>query len=333
MSANLSTATANHLPNPSDIRTGDGNPGLARFAWGVLGWNILVIIWGAYVRASKSGDGCGSHWPLCNGEVVPGGASVSTMVEFTHRLTSGLALIGVLAMLVWGFRAFAKGHVVRKAVFFTFVFIIIEALIGALLVKFELVAENKSVARAIYLSVHLVNTFLLLGALSLSVWWASGRPSITFRGQDGTKTFLIFLGLVATIAVGVTGAIAALGDTLFPAQSLAHGFEQELSGLSHFTVRLRWLHPVVAIAASLVVAAVAWRAKSLGSPISRLLGWLVVGTVVLQLALGTLNVWLLAPIWMQLVHLLFADALWVLMVLLSASLLSRTKSVYQGAIA
>ncbi len=331
MSANITAANPGQFP--SDVRTGDGHSGLTRFAWGVLGWNVLVIVWGAYVRASKSGDGCGSHWPLCNGEVVPSGTStISTFVEFAHRLTSGLALIGVIVMLVWGFRAFAKGHVVRKAVAFSLFFILVEALIGALLVKLSLVAENKSVARAIYLSVHLVNTFLLLGALSLSVWWASGRPSITFSGQ-GFKSFLIVIGLAATIAVGVTGAIAALGDTLFPAQSLSHGFEQELSGLSHFTVRLRWLHPVVAIGASLVVAAVAWRAKSLGSSTSRLLGWLVVGTVVLQLFLGALNVWLLAPIWMQLVHLLFADALWVLMVLLSASLLSRTKSVYQGAIA
>lgn len=307
-----------------------GASGLARLAWGVLGWNVLVIVWGAYVRASKSGDGCGSHWPLCNGEVVPSGTStISTFVEFTHRLTSGLALVGVVAMVVWAFRLFPKGHIVRKATFFSLFFIIVEALIGALLVKLSLVAENKSVARAMYLSVHLVNTFLLLGALSLSVWWISGRPAIRLAAQGG-KRWLLLLGLFATVAVGVTGAIAALGDTLFPAQSLSHAFEQEASVISHFTVRLRWLHPVVAILSSLVVAAVAWRATSLGSMTSRRLGLTVIATVVFQFLIGILNVWLLAPIWMQLVHLLFADLLWVLMVLLSASLLTVSPKLEQG---
>jgi len=54
----------------------------AKAAWGVLAYSILVILWGAYVRISFSGDGCGDHWPLCHGEVIPTAPSVKTLIEF-----------------------------------------------------------------------------------------------------------------------------------------------------------------------------------------------------------------------------------------------------------
>ena len=81
------------------------NRRFSRYAWGTLGLNIFVIVWGAFVRASGSGAGCGSHWPLCNGEVIPQPERIATVIEFFHRITSGLALIAVLVMVVWAFRA------------------------------------------------------------------------------------------------------------------------------------------------------------------------------------------------------------------------------------
>ncbi len=292
---------------------------LRRFAWGVVGWNVLVIVWGAYVRASKSGDGCGSHWPLCNGEVVPPAGQFATFVEFMHRATSGIALLGVIGLAVWSFRRFARGHIARQAAVWSLIFILIEALIGALLVKLELVAENRSVARAVYMSVHLVNTFLLLGALTLTAYWIGGFRPPRLVGQ-GAKLGLLAAALISALVVGVTGAIAALGDTLFPASSLAEGFREEFSMLSHFTVRLRWLHPVAAVASSAIIVAVA--AKLQTSPATARTAQIVMVIVGVQFVLGIVNVWLLAPIWMQLVHLFFADALWVALVLLAATALA-----------
>ncbi|MCS7079983.1 MAG: COX15/CtaA family protein [Chloracidobacterium sp.] len=311
------SASNKTLSPATDFPTTDGR--LRRFAWGVVGWNVIVIIWGAYVRASKSGDGCGSHWPLCNGEVVPPTGQFAAFVEFMHRATSGLALLGVIGLVVWSFRRFARGHVVRTAAVWSLVFILIEALIGALLVKLELVAENRSVARAVYMSVHLVNTFLLLGALTLTAYWISGFRPPRLIGQ-GTKPGLLAAALVSALVVGVTGAIAALGDTLFPASSLAQGIREEFSSLSHFTVRLRWLHPVAALAASAVIVAVAVKLRS--SVTTTRAANAVVAIVSAQFALGVINVWLLAPIWMQLVHLFFADALWVALVWLAATALA-----------
>src|SRR5829696_8162535 len=111
----------------------------AIYAWAVLAYNLLVILWGAYVRATGSGAGCGSHWPLCNGEVVPRAAAAQTLIEFTHRATSGLALLAVVALVAWVFQAFPRRHPARKGAASSLVLILTEAAVGAGLVLFELV--------------------------------------------------------------------------------------------------------------------------------------------------------------------------------------------------
>src|SRR5215210_7414001 len=194
-------------------------PGVARgrfaaYAWFVTALTLAVILWGAFVRASKSGDGCGAHWPLCNGSVVPDPQSAKTLVEFAHRATSGVAFLLVVGLCVWAFRAFKRGHAVRAAAAASGLFIVTESLIGAGLVLLRLVADNASVARAFYLSIHLVNTFLLVAALALTAWFAARgvaeRPRLFefFRGRVGAA-------LLGSLALGVSGAVAALGATLF----------------------------------------------------------------------------------------------------------------------
>lgn len=294
----------------------------AAFAWGVLGLNLGVVLWGAYVRATGSGAGCGRHWPLCNGEVVPRSAGIETLVELTHRVTSGLALVAVLAMAVWAYRIFPPRHRVRFAATLSLVFIVIEALIGAGLVLLELVAENQSLARAYWMVAHLLNTFILIGVLALTAWWASGGPPVRLR-EAGGPARLLALALAAVLAVGVTGAIAALGDTLFPADTLAQGLRDSFSPESHPLVRLRKLHPLLAVIAGAAVVAVARTvARSRPSPATRRLAAAVAALYVTQLVAGAVNVALLAPVWLQLVHLLLADLLWIALVLLSARALA-----------
>jgi heme A synthase len=296
----------------------------SRFAWFVLGYNLLVILWGAFVRASGSGAGCGSHWPLCNGEVVPRPRELATVIELTHRLTSGIALILILILLVWAFREFPRKHRVRVGAVLTFVFILTEALVGAGLVLFELVAENASVARAMFMSVHLLNTFVLLCVISLTAWWASGGGPLQLKRQGGVL-WLLLAGLLGTLLIGVSGAVAALGDTLYPAASLAHGIEQDLSPTAHFLVRLRLLHPTLAVTVGLGLMIIAQFVRSgRTGETTRYLSLALPSLVALQLVVGLINVWLLAPIWIQIVHLLLADFLWICLVLLSASALSES---------
>lgn len=295
---------------------------LALFAWGVLGYNLAVILWGAYVRASGSGAGCGSHWPLCNGEVIPRAPQLETLIELSHRLTSGVALLLVLALGVWAWRAFPKGHRVRRGAALSIFFILTEALVGAGLVLFELVADNASMARALFMSVHLANTFILVAMLTLTAWWASGGAALRLKGQ-GALGLLFAVALGAMLVLGVSGAVTALGDTLFPAGSLAEGVRQDFSPTAHLLIRLRILHPLIAVAVSvyLVVVAVIAGLQRPGSW-TRRFAVSIIALLVIQLGAGLLNVALLAPIWLQLLHLLLADLCWIALVLLTANSLA-----------
>jgi heme A synthase len=294
---------------------------LAKFAWGVLGYNVLVILWGAFVRASGSGAGCGAHWPMCNGEVLPRAPRIETIIELSHRVTSGISLMLVVGLAVFAFRVEPRGSVVRRAAIASVVFIMFEALIGAGLVLFELVAHNASVKRALSMSLHLTNTFFLLASLSLTAWWASGNPRLTVRRQ-GPIPWIFSLTMLAMIVLGTSGAVTALGDTLFPVHSLAEGFAQELSATAHLFVRLKILHPFLALGVGVGMLACATSARLLRpTPSVRMLSRTLVVIYVLQLLVGLLNVTLLAPEWLQIVHLALAEGVWISLVLLAASAL------------
>lgn len=292
---------------------------LATFAWVVLAYNIGVILWGAYVRATGSGAGCGEHWPLCNGVVIPQAPTTATVIEFSHRLTSGLALIAVVALLVWVRRACAPGHPARRGAAWTVFFMVTEAAVGAGLVLFQLVADNATMARAMFMAVHLLNTFVLLAWLTLTAWWLSGEPDVRVHGRRGVAGALA-VGAVGLLLVGASGAVAALGDTLFPHGSLTEALAADLSATSHVLIRLRILHPAIAVVTAALLMFVAPRIGR--GDDARTYGRAVAALAAAQLGIGALNVALLAPVWMQLVHLFVADLLWIAFVLFGARLLA-----------
>jgi heme A synthase len=337
--------------------------GLARYCRFLLGYNLAVILWGAYVRASGSGAGCGSHWPDCNGEVVPLRRSVATWIEYSHRLSSGLVLVLVAGLALWAFRASPKGHPLRRGAVLSLLFTLSEAAVGAGLVLFKLVAHDESLARALAITTHLLNTLLLLAALTLAAYAAGAfgvpaegasaaagatpvlpaAPGSTERygkarggaggergrrGRPASLGWAFALGLAATMAIGATGAIAALGDTLFPAASLRQGFAQDLSAASHLLLRLRGVHPLLAIALGaylLYLCQLVQQSAPAGTAPRRWaqrLRLLVMG----QWAVGVANLGLLAPVWLQLTHLLVADLVWIALVLLALSTLALQPS-------
>jgi heme A synthase len=292
---------------------------LRRFAWFVLVYAVLTVLWGAVVRATGSGAGCGAHWPLCNGEFIPPSPAWTTRIEFFHRLMSGLMLIFSVVLFLWG-RRLPRAHPGRMATTWVLIFTLSEAAVGALLVLERWVALDASAARAVGVAAHLLNTFLLLGALAAStdavVQWAAPRPAasapLADLSQSPREGLLFGVVTVLLLAVGVSGAIAALGDTLFPAKSLSEGWAQDLSPTAHFLLRLRALHPLLALVSGLIAAGVGFRASF--SPSLSSMGFAVVGIVALQLAVGLANWFLLAPLALQLIHLLLADLLWIVWV-------------------
>src|SRR5215475_9275269 len=233
----------------------------AKYAWFALSFILLVIVWGAYVRASSSGDGCGSHWPLCNGEVIPNSPTIKTLIEYSHRLSGGLATLVVAVAFVWAFRAYAPRHQMRRLAATSMFLMLTEGAIGAGLVLFEMVAENKSIARALSMSAHLVNTFLLVGTLALMAWTATTGGRFNVRGQ-GSINSVFAAAIVATLILGVSGAVSALGATLFPVTSMAEGLKQDLSPTAHILIRLRFFHPLIAIGVSALLILASFFARS-----------------------------------------------------------------------
>jgi cytochrome c oxidase assembly protein subunit 15 len=289
-----------------------------RYAWAVVGYNILVILWGALVRATGSGAGCGNHWPLCNGEVIPLSPRLDTVIEFTHRCMTGGAAFVVLGLLIWTFRGTVKGQAARLMAVVSMVLLLNEAVLGALLVKLGYVTGNQSPGRVVMLSIHLSNTLLLLAALTLTAVLLGTGQMWHELGIKGSRRLWAALGLVSTLIVGVSGSLAALGDTLFPASSLRAAFAQDFATGSPWLLRLRGIHPVSAIIAAVFVV---WLVKQVRGSGRGRLGAIVLGLLAFQFALGLADVVLLAPVWMQILHLLGADLYWVSLVALASDVM------------
>lgn len=300
-------------------------------AWATLAFNVAVILWGTVVRATGSGAGCGDSWPKCGQQFVPANPTVETLIEFAHRSSSFMAGLGVAALFFLSFWAWPRRHLVRRTATASAVLIVTEAALGASLVIFGWVKDDISVGRMFVVPLHLANTFLLLGALAVTAWWGSGFALPTLTGKTKSIRW-IGIGLMTLLVVGATGTLNALADAVFPASSLAEGIADEFGATAPMLLRLRILHPVIAIAGGLLVA---WIAAEVGRRASRQTQRLAaaVSIVVLsQFFIGIANIFFLTPLSIQIVHLLVADILWLTFVLFVVSWLgdpvpARTKDL------
>ncbi len=301
---------------------------LAKYAWFVLGWNMLVILWGVFLRASRSGDGCGQHWLTCHGEVIPSAPELKTVIEFSHRVTSAIAGLLIIGLVVWAYRRWRPNKADQdrrtlRAAAGSLIFVIIEGLLGAGLVLTGNTAETLTPERPIWMAAHLVNTFILVGFLTMTARYASGGRPITFR-VEGKYLAAIVIGVAAIFVVGITGSIAALSSMIFPSGTITEGMASDFSPTSHFLVRLRILHPITAIITSVfVIFLTGWLAKERQADRAVARWSNVIALLILaQIAVGAVTLLTLAPIVMQLAHLLLADAIWISYVLFAAAFLS-----------
>lgn len=303
---------------------------LVGYAWGVVAYNVLVILWGAVVRATGSGAGCGDNWPLCNGDFFPHHPRLATVIEFAHRSMTGVSTILVIGLVVWTFYAAMRGHRARRAVVASAILLVTEALLGAVLVLGKFVGNNISTARVVMQSIHFTNTLLFLGALALTAWWLGDavdsvgqNHAVSSNRADRPLFWPAWLAIMATIVVGATGSVAALADTLFPSPNLLAGFASDFAQNSPLLVRMRWVHPAAALVGFFCVIWLVMKVRSR-------LGWIVAGLLCLQFVLGMADVLLLAPTGIQIVHLLGADLYWVALVCLAAEALWGSRSKIFG---
>jgi heme A synthase len=303
----------------------------AKYAWLVLGWNIIVILWGVFLRASKSGDGCGQHWLTCHGEVVPSAPQLKTVIEFSHRVTRAFDGILVIIMVIWAIviwrsdRSAASGRVMKMAAA-SLVLVIVEGLLGAGLVLTGNTAETLTPERPFWMAAHLVNTLILLALVTLTAWFAENRKALNFKVNAG-HIAAIAAAAAAIFFVGISGSIAALSSMLFPAGSITEGMAQDFSATSHMLLRLRLLHPISAILTGVLLIFISdWLRKLKGTPgVTRWSNVLSI-LILVQIAFGAATLLMLAPIVMQLGHLLLADSIWISFVLLTANFLAEGSS-------
>jgi heme A synthase len=287
-------------------------------AWGTLAFNVLVILWGTVVRATGSGDGCGESWPKCGQQFIPPNPTVETLIEFSHRASSFLAGVGVAAVFLLALWAWPKRHIVRKAATASGVFLVIEALLGASLVLFGWVDDDVSAARMFVVPLHLVNTFMLLGSLAVTAWWGSGFPQPQTDGKEKSIRWL-WVGTVVLLILGATGALNALADTIFPADSVAEGIAHEFGSTAPLLLRLRIIHPIIAIAGGLLVGWIAADISRSGSRRTRRFAVSVNVIVLSQFFIGIANIFFLTPLSIQVFHLMVADFLWIAFILFGVS--------------
>lgn len=307
----------------------NGLKNFARYAWFALAYNLLVIIWGVFLRASKSGDGCGQHWLTCGGEVVPSAPELKTVIEFSHRITSALAGIVVIVLVTWAFLAWRKHRTaatsrILKTAAGSLVLVILEGLLGAGLVLTGNTAETLTPERPLWMAAHLMNTLILLTFLTLTAWFASGGGKLWF--PKNKRVLVVFVIMVFCFAlIGVTGSIAALSNMIFPSETLSQGILKDFSATSHLLLRLRPLHPIVSvISAVFLIFAAGWlRARSENNALVVRWSNAVTVLVLVQVGFGAATLLMLGPIIMQLGHLLLADLIWISLVILSANFLAK----------
>jgi cytochrome c oxidase assembly protein subunit 15 len=278
----------------------------------VIFYNVLVILWGAYVRATGSGAGCGSHWPLCNGQFIPVAPSVHTQIEFSHRISSGLSLPLVLFAGWCVFKKYSKGTWIRKPAAVACISILMEALIGAGLVLFSLVSHDQSLKRTISIALHFANTLVLLGSLVLT-YRSAGRQGRGWGLENSPFRRQCYILVISFFMIGVAGSITALGDTLFPSLSLEHGIRQDWSSASHFLVKLRVFHPILAI--FFVALSTPW----IFARLQKVSFWqdsgkLLIALLSLNIGIGLWNLIWLVPIGLQILHLSMALMIWITLV-------------------
>ncbi len=292
-----------------------------RMAWFALGLNLLVVVGGAIVKSTGSGAGCGEHWPICNGQVIPQPQQIETVIEFTHRATSGLALLAVAVMVIWARRVSPPGHRVRRAAYWSLGFLVFESLLGALLVLGGWTAMDVSWWRVVLQPIHFINTMVLLAFLLLNAWWAGDDTPAVWLGRPGGFWWRFGLAAVLVMLINGTGAIISLGDLLI--RELGENFDS----LVQLLYQMRPGHPAIAIAAGAVVIWLSFNHLITPSAGSRRWAWWCTGFIVAQWAVGLANVWLNVPMWTQILHLLLADGVWLSLVLWFATALERPVAV------
>lgn len=275
-------------------------------------YSVIVILWGAWVRISHSGDGCGDTWPLCGGKILPEGETAKTWVEYAHRISSGLYGVFVFALFFEGRRLFSKNSTIHQAGLVTLILTVTEAMLGARLVLSQLVGLNDSLQRLVAISLHQVNSLLLVGA-SVLWFWSAREPGEEIELKTGNRLNRFYFG--GFIILAITGAWAALSTTLFPSLGLWEGLQRDFQENSHVLLKIRILHPLLAVFLGSYFSFMFWRqSQKTGHPRLQKAALWISALFIAAILVGMVTLLFLSPIALKITHLAFGYLLWIFLV-------------------
>lgn len=300
------------------VRAPDARSRFRLYVWAVLGLTVAVIVSGDIVQATESGAGCGESWPRCDGSLIPAIGDAGTAVEFTHRMATTLLSLSFVGLVFGAWRYFGREHPVWRATLVATAFLVAEILIGAALVLFGWVEDDASWGRVVADGLHVVNTFLLLAAVTIVASLAADRPLPRLRLSRRADR-LVLAAVAIVLLIAVTGTINSLADTLY----LSDSVDVDATPIAAILVTIRGVHPVVAVAGGVAIVYLTIRlTELLGEAAPRPIS-LVQVIIGLQFVVGVLNILLLTPLETQVIHLILADALWISLLLVALALPSR----------
>lgn len=313
----------------------DSSRRFTTYVWFVLAVTIAVVLSGDVVQATKSGAGCGESWPRCDGALIPTLGDAATAIEFTHRMLTTALGFAFAGMGLWAWRLYRhkRQHPAWKAALWAGAFFVVEVLIGALLVVFGWVEEDASIGRVVADGAHVVNTFLLIGAVALVALYSAGARSLDVRSS---RSWWLAGGAALLVAIAITGAINSLADFLFESDEVSAAVRAELLETSGWLRQLRTIHPVLAVGGGIALTAIVSFVNATlprEAAGARRVGYFVQGVVGAQVVVGLLNIALRTPLETQLVHLLLADALWIGFIVYSVRVLAGRDVAERSAVA
>lgn len=267
-----------------------------------------LIVFGAVVRVTDSGLGCGSSWPLCDGAIVPPLDNLTAWIEWLHRLFAVLIGLLGLATLIVAIRAYRnRNRLALNATVVAAVLFFVQSMLGALVVVLDLPPTA--------VTLHLGTAMLLLAALLIAGVAAVHRPEQ--RTMRDNFTLLVYLTAALAFVIILTGALvrgagASLACTDWP---LCNGslipLDQGQGALIH------WLHRVAVLGLGITLALLVWQAwRSRVAGLARNLAAAAAVVYLMQAGVGAMYVISAAAPWTGAAHVGLAALTWALLVAL-----------------
>jgi len=288
---------------------------------------ILLIMVGSIVRVTGNGLGC-PDWPLCHGQAIPP-FYLSAWVEFFHRLFGAAVVLQVASLIYLSWRWYRPDKWIFRTTVFTTVVLTIQVVLGGIHVIYELPRWTGWI--------HTGVAMLVAGAIA--VWLAVSQQAIRALGKrtaellKGTRLVLwTSIAAGASYVLLLTGSLVTRTGASLVCPSFPNCGLEMVPGNLQTIVTIQMVHRFAAftVAFAIILTLYYLLKNSRHDSGLRRFAWLIIALLALQFFLGISNVLLHLPMWSRVLHLGTGATIWVVMVILSVTLIrGENQAIYR----